>query len=972
MSAKQFWMGVVGALWALGSWAQIEGGIQRSDWRSRFVEPVTQSLQISWDGLLDFRTDDFDGDGAVDLIFVDRRGLWVCWGSAGQGLEEAYNLLGERAAIHQIAFEHKRSQEAYPPLLWVKRAVGSKRFEVSAYKFDGRELVPFRNLSMAIAGHFRCTGNGLIVGEGEDGQLMLERNGAMLHLGRVSGHVEDLDFVDLNGDGFEDAIVQQSQRLKVALGMPSGGLGAWKDIETAAVESWDVAVDVNGVVGIAVQTDEVPRLTFWTVGAQGIGSSPLDQRLFGSIINHHSTQMDGTVLMHNRITSSLIVLPFRSDGVDFGTEPLAELEPNSLIRLSDWDGDGDDDVVALHEGNRTLTWVPYVGPSEAAQPRWSRNVLQTLVDTLGSEFTCQLNTSNQWRREVDWSPAIDQWAVASSGIWGVGETVSMRNAWRHQQHAEAESRAVSELETCVEVGYLVFEERVDRCLKMDLSREWHRLTYSRDELGRTFVVIDDELRFVGSSEGRRFDHRMLHLGAFFGTTWRSYSAIEVDDVSIHRGAASPEALLDWQRSGKVPEGLERAVGFDFEGEHPELPLDGGQVLNIDAGAEVVRKGRGNVLRMDGATGRAHGFVDIPERTVVFDVTFKLNRESDEPQALASFYGMHNLNFTLRPGRPLLGLVKSPAEFELLEAEDSRGGYLMTYRGGVLRMLPSGEWLVPTDTGWELMESKALPFGWAHAAPWVQDGVAYAVFGNRGKVWRCLSPELGWTEFAQLNRSRAGFNRVVSTGQWALVWNDDRSLMGWLDVEAGAFYRQSAAAVPEEPHAVRPGRGGVEFMDARGKWWLVEPPSRESAYEAAFRSGQPWLWGMTAFACASAFGFFTIRMRKRNVPVISEEEPQIEASVAHTLNQLRPRAGDAIDADELDALLGIGAIDTPETRRSRRNRAINDLNAWSRESRGHAWVNRTRDASDRRRAMYELSGDMKNCCLESDEGVQHEA
>jgi hypothetical protein len=288
------------------------------------------------------------------------------------------------------------------------------------------------------------------------------------------------------------------------------------------------------------------------------------------------------------------------------------------------------------------------------------------------------------------------------------------------------------------------------------------------------------------------------------------------------------------------------------------------------------------------------------------------------------------------------------------------------------MLPSGEWLVPTETGWELMESKALPFGWAHAAPWVQDGVAYAVFGNRGKVWRCLSPELGWTEFAQLDRSWAGFNRVVSTGQWALVWNDDRSLFGWLDVEAGAFYRQTAAAVPEEPHAVRPGRGGVEFMDARGKWWLVEPPSRESAYEAAFRSGQPWLWGMTAFACASAFWFFTIRMRKRNVPVISEEEPQIEASVAHTLNQLRPRAGDAIDADELDALLGIGAIDTPETRRSRRNRAINDLNAWSRESRGHAWVNRTRDASDRRRALYELSGDMKSCCLESNEGVQHEA
>ena len=412
------------------------------------------------------------------------------------------------------------------------------------------------------------------------------------------------------------------------------------------------------------------------------------------------------------------------------------------------------------------------------------------------------------------------------------------------------------------------------------------------------------------------------------------------------------------------------MAFDFEGDRPELPLDGGQVLNIDAGAEVVRTARGKVLRFDGVQGRAHGFVDIPERDVVLDLQFKMNRELDEPQNLVSFYGMYNLNFSVRNGRPQPGVVRSPNDFEQLRSVDSRGGYLMTYRANIMRMLPSGEWLVPRSGGWDLMESKALPFGWAHAAPWVQDGVAYAVFGNKGKVWRCLDPELGWEEHRQLDRSLKAVDRVVSTGNWALMWSDDHSLFGWLDVEQGAFYRQTTAVVPEEAHAVRPGRGGVEFMDARGKWWLVEPPSRESEHAFAFRTGRPWLWGMTAFACASAFGFLALRWRRRDGTMTADADVEIDAALVHTVNQLRSHAGKTIDADELDALLGIETIDTPETRRSRRNRAVNDLNAWSTQARGHAWVMRTRDAQDRRRALYELSGDLENCCLDSMESTQN--
>lgn len=966
MWAKRLVVGVAVLCWASG-WAQFETGIQRSDWKARFAEPIAQSLKVAWDGLVDFRVHDFDGDGATDLVFADGRGLWVCWGAAGNGLEEAYRLLDERGTIDQIDFEHVHGHEDYPALLWLKKAIGPELFELSAYRFDERDFVPFRNLSMNVRGSLRCTGNGLIVGEGESGQLMLERHGAMLHLGDLKGHVEDLDFVDLNEDGLEDVVVQQGGRLRVALGTASGGMGPWHEAGDQDIDAWDVAVDLEGKKGVMFRASKSPYYSFWSFGPHARTPVVVEINSRADIINQHSTQFDGTVLLHDPVTSALYVVPFMENGRDFGTQVLAELEPNSIIRVSDWDGDGDDDVVALHEGNRTLIWVPYVGPSDCALPRWSRAVLQTLEDSLSAEFTGQVQVSNQWRRDVDWSPEIQEWVVASSGIWGVGRSTAVRNVWSSEQRpAPAVIEQSGELEACVDIGFLVYDERADQCLKMDHNRDWHRLTYSRDEDGRTFVVIDRELRFDGITEGVRFDHRMLHLGACFGTTWRSYGAWELDDVGLYRGSLGPEQMLNWQRSGVAPVGLERALGFDFEGDEPDLPLDGGQVLNIDHGAEIVKVDRGMVLRLDGTEGRAHGFVDVPEREVVFDIQFKATGEVDELEVFASLYGMYTLNFALRPGRPQPGVVTSPSNFQWMHAQDSRGGYLMTHRGKVMRMLPSGEFLVPTAEGWDLMKSKALPFGWAHAAPWVQDGVAYAVFGNRGKIWRCLGPEYGWEEFQQLNRSLAAFDHVVSTGQWALIWNEDRSIFGWLDVEQGAFYDQTTAVVPDAPQAVRPGRGGVEFMDSRGKWWLVEAPMKQAIHEGAFRSGHPWLWGMTAFACASVFGLFTVRFRRKNGLTKSEEDMHIEAAVAYTLNQLRPRAGESIDADELDALLGIEAIDTPETRRSRRNRAVNDLNAWSLESRGHEWVKRTRDAQDRRRALYELSGDMRNCCLESAE------
>jgi hypothetical protein len=161
-------------------------------------------------------------------------------------------------------------------------------------------------------------------------------------------------------------------------------------------------------------------------------------------------------------------------------------------------------------------------------------------------------------------------------------------------------------------------------------------------------------------------------------------------------------------------------------------------------------------------------------------------------------------------------------------------------------------------------------------------------------------------------------------------------------------------------AVRPGTGGVELLDERGNWWLVEAPGLSSPHHPALREPSGWLMGMTAAAGILLIGFALWHRKRGRLSLMDSEkesERKVPFSVQFVARQLQPKAGCTIEVQELDDLLGLAGLETDETRRSRRNRAINDVNDWSTSQVGVEWIRRLRDPNDRRRGLYHISQEL---------------
>ena len=73
-----------------------------------------------------------------------------------------------------------------------------------------------------------------------------------------------------------------------------------------------------------------------------------------------------------------------------------------------------------------------------------------------------------------------------------------------------------------------------------------------------------------------------------------------------------------------------------------------------------------------------------------------------------------------------------------------------------------------------------------------------------------------------------------------------------------------------------------------------------------------------------------------------------------LTGLMPYVGSTIDTDALDGLISFNGKETNETIRARRARYVRDTNAWAKEKMGDVLILRTKDPTDRRRTLYEIS------------------
>lgn len=926
---------------------QASDSLNALDWSHRFGVRTVQTLAGNFDALVDFRAADFDGDGAFDFLYADDAGVWVCWGTCNGGVWDAELVLTKKGSIAQIAYEEAEFNSWYPPLLWLRITGEGAGDQLEGFRFEGRELTLFREITEPVSGALRCTGHGLIFGNGADNSLLLERNGAMVRLKDLGSAADDVDLEDVDGDGRLDLIVQVGDRLGVSFGEAPESFAAWNWLPTEEpVGGWDVQQDLHGNFGLLVGSRYDGGFDHWTWKEGAWHHTVIRTSDAGELINHHSPQWAGGALIYRAVQDVLSAITYDVERGEWNYHNLTELTTGSFVRVEDFNGDGVDDVVAFDPEERRLHVVRCHQAPETAQPVWSRLALEALEPMGEQDFDLPEPMRVEWLQGQTWRPERD-WLVAESGIWSLGDHSSAV----HRYHIPTLEPAVTSRSKvpCVDVQFLIYEPRAERpCLPLDMGREWHRVTYSRGPRGETAVAVDGQLCFDGYSEGLNFDHRMVQLGAAFGVKWVDHVAADIDEFVLMDGHLDAAAVLDYHVGTSVDPPLPLVGTVTLDGAEPRSARPSYEEVTWEGGAELVKTPWDQGLRFDGETGHAYVFLDVPEDAVTFDVRFKLNAMPEGQGNLVGLYGMFNLQTRVRHGVPVAPVAHSPSQFDLQEFEDTWGGHLVKYGGRVRRVLPNGEFMRVEQGQWELMGSEELPHGWSEVAPWAQAGALWGVFG-RSSIWRCDTELAKWEEVGRLRPFLRQINHAVSTGSAAFVWSDDGGVFGWLDVLGNAYYPAAHHTLPEQVLAARPARGGVELMLQDGEWMPVAFPSPRAESQEAFASFNPW-WIMAGVSGIGVIlGMGTLVWRKRS----GEEAVPLElpSAVRRNMELLAPHAGNQLEVQELDDALGFGVLETDETRRSRRSRTVNEINAWSQGVRDIDLVERQRDPLDRRRSIY---------------------
>lgn len=920
------------------------------DWSNRFGGRTIQTLAGNFDTMLDFRAHDFDGDGAFDFLFVDVDGVWVCWGICNGAVGDPELILSKRSMITQFAFEEADGSSDYPELLWLRVKSDGEGDRIEAHRFEKRSLIAFREINESLVGGMRCTGHGLLFQQMPGADLVLERHGALVRLMGLDGEPRDLDLDDVDGDGLMDVVVEMEGKLGVAFGQAGDTFSSLRWLPADyEVSSWDVQRDLGGRPGLLVGSRYTDGVDRWSWQAGHWVQTVVRPNNAGQLINHHSSHYDGAALAYHPIYNTLHLYPYDAASGTTGHQNITELTARNFVHITDFNGDGIDDVVAFDCGERKLHVVRGYGSVQHEELRWSRLALEVMEPIGDLPFAFSEPAPLDWFQGQEWNGHRD-WALAESGVWSLGDQSSAFRKFRVVPLGELESSTDRPMQPCIDVGYLIYEkDSRQACLPLDLSNEWHRLSYSRGPLGQTAVALDGKLVFEGYSEGRNYDHRMVQFGADFGQNWRFHLAADLDEFRLYRGHVNAEDLLRYHLDMDRTDPLPLIGTVTLDGSDPHLASPSYEEVTWEAGAEVVATPWGQGLRFDGEGAHAYVFLDVPEDALMFDVRFKLIRLPEETGSLLTLYGMFNLNTEIRMGYPQGPVAHSPDRFDQTDLIDQMGGHLLVHGGQIRRVLPNGEFMRMAEGDWAMMPSEALPHGWSEIAPWTQAGSLWGIFGG-SSVWRCESAAADWEEVGQLRPFLRGIDHVVSTGSAALVWSEDGTVFGWLDAQENAYYPLDNRSLPEQVFAARPGFGGVELMEADGAWFFVPAPGNSATSREAFVALSPWwfIGGGSGIGLLLGVGLLTWRKRSKKDQVSSLEAP---ASVNRNLRLLLPYAGRHMEVQDLDEVLGFGDLETDETRRSRRSRSINELNAWSQVALGVELIERQRDPLDRRRSIY---------------------
>lgn len=918
-------------------------------WHSTFELrnlPLTPKIGVSGD---------FNNDGLEDVLVSDMHDVFVAWNSPhGLGPWEP-NLLPPHG-INRLIWDETDE------VLWIEY-ISPGRIEARSWNgIEWRSNASFDGSPQSIR---LSPGAGLVT---------LKRHGLELELLRSSGERELLiqNAAELSQAYYWEDSHREAKALVVQdnvsgrLGKATAARQGWSEVEwwedTKLSFQWEshAAVAESGSAVIHVLGADHQSLWFKTFDAiSGSGLSAWRSPQSVGEVRFHQPRFSQAglvqVLTHNLMTYAVRVCELNAHtGELVGLTALEELDKVPFVLDVDLNGDGE---------------TEWMYPSEIL-PAWS-------IVSDWSRLTHRWAWRNQRSSNVrDWTEhgKLGQgWIDALKTIEDVSE-VWMHRGKLHAKNTESwwtlEAQAPPETKASpndwldsthshqLVLSYLELGDRGTGAFEPGLAEiqphRWYHVAFSRAEDNTTQVWVDGETAFLGKSKDLNYFYNSILVGGFFASHWTNHGAVSVDDVVLS-GAFWTDEEVSWlHRRNQNLDPARYSERWEFEdllfrSERRKREMVVLSQPKLDDGVS------GKCVTFDGVDDALRTFLAVPKKGISLSFFFRFNEERpSRPHTIATLYGMFNTWFNV---------VWQPSKF--LALPDANQGVITTPLSCSITPSPwpakcsaflIDETLMAIDTsnviwmegplGWEPRLHPPKELGPRRGDVWSVNG-NMCLLDRDNVLWQWGASE-GWRKNgrARVNADDA----LVATAQGVLSVSDS-TWSWWGDPTLPG--RHSGSNEPNLVDVVHSPAGEFHhYSNGQTEWWNPVYPKTGKPINPMTKGPDlplPWVW-VGLLGMLSAFGAWKMR---QSTSLEASSSTSLPKDLQAPLSEWMLLGGRPLDAQGLDAILSGSPFETEETRRGRRSRFVREMNAFGQAMEGLDFVQRGKDAHDRRRVVYRL-------------------
>lgn len=967
--------------------------------KSDFIDSPTGVGEIH-----DVLCQDINGDGLLDRLYAHPNGLIAEFGDfSPSGWSDPTPLvLPALSGFPSTLFPSEkflstRSGEGTPwsmdgelnrdqlPAFWC-RWTGPDR--VLGFRVDGTRAIATFEVKLSPTQLIDVTPGGLVYGPDDEGKVYLDEYGVRRIL---TSHVPPLDWMkwsDVDGDGESDLVVKKREGGLGVMRMEKGRVHAleWLD-QTELLDHWFFLREENGRLSIFGRMTGVQEEFKWILGDDKKWSI---ERMAQSGWFNDLTMVRAEEVGNGLTYTLAVSRPWRTTvGAiwRFG-KCLAqfELEHSDVLgspHFSDMNGDGLLDFVFWDERAQQLVCHYLLkNPLEADHDHSMAELVlldrkdSMVMERVTKKFINQLPHAEESAilEALSGKGELEALQVKSGAFeaCGVGFCQQMEPTLPLMPEPDVDQNGCgSEFKLNVPSSYSTPDGATwNNCLQQG---EWNHIVYTRDKDFACKLYINNELAQEGVERVMDFDYKILSIGAEGGHVPHRFLDGDIDEIEVVQAVLDSAEIAQRFESQTVISHARSILVLDFGVNPNRRHPYGTDDLNITGAIETAPGVHGMGLRLDGESGRATVFKNIPNSDFSISLWVKprgLVSAPTRPGTIVSIYGKRNLDLELLPLHRSGVFERQALKMTNAHVEKPEDGMVFSSRGDMYFLSRTGRVSVRRGFDWHELASPNVPKNMSMLGrPWFVDDELQALMGRNGTHMALDLKSMAWSQKGRLNSLIGPVESTIRTSRGTLIITRSES-----DAERGAFWWPHGATRVHPVRMPSSGESIVAVMNALGRFVWVHESGKESRVQldlgamplSLYEKDMPgWSW----FAGGALFfliGAGTWRVRNHQngsndafgriwKASMEPSDPILNALPVHkdVLNRLRHAENHLLDVQGLDDAFLIGDIETDETRRSRRARMIKDLNVWWHERTGHDLILRDVDETDKRRRIYKL-------------------